>query len=231
MIKKTILTTLGLATALVWTSSCDRDSTFRGWEFMPDMYRGPAVETYSPNAQFPDSLSARKPSEGTIPRGFMSYQEFSPGASGYDSAKAVLQMPSSIPTDSTALAHGREIYSIFCQQCHGEKGEGQGVLVQNGKYAGVPAYADRDINLGSIFHTVTYGKNLMGAHASQVTPEERWKVAQYVLKLRAEQQGQDKEAKEDEGENSASSQEDDASQEDAETAQVSDPASQQTAMN
>lgn len=231
MIKKSILTTLSLALVLVWTSSCDRDSTFRGWEFMPDMYRGPAVETYSPNDQFSDSLSARKPAEGTIPRGFMAYQEFSPGPSGYDSAKSTLKMPSSIPTDSTALAHGREIYSIFCQQCHGEKGEGQGVLVQNGKYAGVPAYGDRDINMGSIFHTVTYGKNLMGAHASQVTPEERWKVAQYVLKLRAEQVGDDKADKEDVEEESQSAQNDEDGQGATEVAQEKDQASQQTAMN
>ena len=30
---------------------------------------------------------------------------------------------------------------------------------------------------------MTYGKGLMGSHASQLTKEERWKVVYYVQKL------------------------------------------------
>lgn len=152
---------------------------------MPDMYDGPAVETYEPNSLLGDSISALKPVDGTVPRGFLVYPEFSPGQAGYDSAKAYLEMPATVPTDSVAMVKGKEIYKIFCDHCHGDKGMGKGILVENGVYAGVPAYKDRQINLGSIFHVVTYGRNLMGAHASQITPEERWLVAQYVMKLRA----------------------------------------------
>lgn len=186
MLKKNFFHKTIIASLALFAVACQHDSTFRGWVYMPDMYDGPAVEAYAPYAGMKDSLSAMKPVEGTIPRGFMAYQEFSPEASGYDSAKASLNMPKSIPTDSMALVHGMEIYNIFCNHCHGDKGNGMGVLVQNEKYVGVPSYADRDINLGSIFHVVTYGKGVMGSHASQLTPEERWKVGQYVMKLRAE---------------------------------------------
>lgn len=177
----------GLLALMLILASCNRDSTFRGWVYMPDMYDGPALETYSPNGMFKDSASARLPVSGTVPRGFLAYQSYSPDASGYDSAKASLKMPGLVATDSMALAEGKEIYNIFCNHCHGDQGAGQGVLVKSGKYVGVPSYADRDINLGSIFHVVTYGKGVMGAHASQLTPEERWKVAQYVLQLRKAQ--------------------------------------------
>jgi mono/diheme cytochrome c family protein len=179
---------------LAVAAACNHDSTFRGWVYMPDMYDGPALETYSPDGKFSDSTSARKPVKGTVPRGFLAYQEFSPEASGYDSAKATLKMPGAVPTDAYALEQGKDIYNIFCTHCHGEKGAGQGVLVKNGKFLGVPSYADRDINLGSIFHVVTYGKGVMGAHASQLTPEERWKVAQYVLNLKANLGGSKAEA-------------------------------------
>ncbi len=175
-----------LAAIVAFASACNQDSTFRGWVYMPDMYDGPALETYQPYGKFSDSTSARKPVNGTVPRGFLAYQEFSPEASGYDSAKAMLTMPSSVPTDDYAMEQAKDIYNIFCTHCHGEKGAGQGILVTSGKFLGVPSYADRDINLGSIFHVVTYGKGVMGAHASQLTPEERWKVAQYVLKLKTE---------------------------------------------
>ena len=166
-------------------SSCGHDSTFRGFEFMPDMYRGPAVETYQPIGEEGDSMSAREPVEGTIPRGFFIYDSYDAGQSGYDSAKANLKMPADFPKDSVTLYEGAELYRIFCSHCHGDNGNGQGILVQREKILGVPSYDAREINMGTIFHVVTYGKGIMGSHASQVTPEERWKIAQHVMKLRA----------------------------------------------
>jgi mono/diheme cytochrome c family protein len=49
-----------------------------------------------------------------------------------------------------------------------------------------PAYNSASLkNLpeGKMFHTITYGKNLMGAHSSQLNVEERWKVIRYVQTL------------------------------------------------
>ena len=80
---------------------------------------------------------------------------------------------------------GKELYNIYCAVCHGEKGDGKGILVTNEKFLGVPSYADREITDGSIFHVVTYGLNSMGSHANQLSQEERWQVADYVLQLKA----------------------------------------------
>jgi len=33
---------------------------------------------------------------------------------------------------------------------------------------------------GKIYHTLTYGKNNMGSHASVLSPKDRWKVIKYV---------------------------------------------------
>lgn len=166
--------------------ACKQEENHRGYQYMPDMYDGPAIEAYSKTSLFSDSLSARQPVEGTIARGFMSYVDYGADAAGYDSAKAYLTMPSSIVADEKTMAEAKELYTIFCGHCHGDNGMGQGVLVKNEKFLGVPNYADRDINYGTIFHVVTYGKGVMGSHASQVTPEERWKIALYVIKLRDE---------------------------------------------
>ena len=38
---------------------------------------------------------------------------------------------------------------------------------------------------GHIFHAITYGLNAMGAHSSQLTEEERWKIVLYVQELQA----------------------------------------------
>ena len=81
------------------------------------------------------------------------------------------------------------MYSNFCIHCHGEKGDGNGILVQRDKYAGVPSYysaALKDLPEGKMYHTIYYGKNMMGSHAAQIIYAERWSVIRYVQKLRAE---------------------------------------------
>ena len=54
------------------------------------------------------------------------------------------------------------------------------------KFLGIPSYADRDITEGSTYHVLMYGINAMGSHAGQVNEEERWQIAQYVMKIRDE---------------------------------------------
>jgi hypothetical protein len=41
----------------------------------------------------------------------------------------------------------------------------------------------KDLTDGKIFHTITYGVNLMGSHAAQISPAERWKIVLYVHEL------------------------------------------------
>lgn len=167
-------------------SSCKQEENHRGYQYMPDMYDGPAIEAYQGYDRFGDSISSLKPVEGTVARGFMSYQEYSPDADGYEMAKAEMIMPDGIMADEKTMEEAKELYNIFCTHCHGDKGMGQGILVKNEKFLGVPSYGDRDINFGTIFHVITYGKGVMGSHASQVTPEERWKLALYVMKLKSD---------------------------------------------
>ena len=185
MLKKgTINKLFAFGVAGLMLVACKQEENHRGWQYMPDMYDGPALEAYSPTDLFSDSTSARKPVEGTIPRGFMSYEHYSADAAGYDSAKAHMKLPTGFVADEQTMAEAKELYTIFCAHCHGDKGDGQGVLVKREKFLGVPNYADHDINYGSIFHVITYGKGVMGSHASQVTPEERWKLALYVMELK-----------------------------------------------
>lgn len=168
----------------VLISACNSKQS-PGYEYMPDMYRTPHIKAYEANDVVnKDSLSALIPAKGTIPRGFASYDQFPNTPDGYEMAKAQMMMPSSMTMDSLNMAEGAKLYGIFCVQCHGKEGNGMGILVKNEVYLGVPSYADREINYGSIFHVVTYGKGVMGSHAAQVTPQERWQLAMYVMDLR-----------------------------------------------
>ena len=68
---------------------------------------------------------------------------------------------------------------------HGKKGLGDGTVPTNSEYPQPPSYSGalKDLPEGKIFHTLNYGKNLMGSHASQMTKTERWNVILYVQTL------------------------------------------------
>lgn len=163
------------------TTSCF-DKARPNYQFFPNMYEAVSYETYSEHKVFKGGVEAQIPVKGSIKRGFVPY-EIPNTPEGYALAKASLKSP----LDSTAINQdkAKELYTIYCAICHGEKGDGKGNLVVKEKFLGVPNYKDREITDGSIFHVITYGLNSMGSHANQLSQEERWVVADYVLKLKA----------------------------------------------
>ena len=178
--------------SLIALQSCTSDPLSPGLEYMPDMYRGPAYETYG-ESPFSEKGSSLKPVAGTIPRfndETLPYHEtyaYPNTNEGYEAAGLGVVNP--YPATELILEKGKKVYSNFCIHCHGEKGDGNGILVQRDKYAGVPSYysaALKDLPEGKMYHTIYYGKNMMGSHAAQINYAERWSVIRYVQKLRAE---------------------------------------------
>ena len=167
-------------TALV--ASCHNDKE-PNYQYFPNMYESVGYETYSESKAFPDGKEGLLPAEGSINRGFESY-EYPNTTEGYQLAKANLKSPlDSLDRNSDK---GKELFEIYCISCHGATGNGKGKLVEREKFLGVPSYKDREITEGSIFHVETYGLNAMGSHANQLSAHERWLVADYVMKLRSQ---------------------------------------------
>jgi mono/diheme cytochrome c family protein len=172
-----------LALTGITVSSCFNDKK-PNYQYMPNMYESVGYETYSESDAFQrGGVEAQLPPKGTIKRGFEVY-EYENTTAGYDLAKA----NSKSPLDSLAYNEekAKELYTIYCGICHGDKGDGKGKLVKNEKFLGVPDYKTRVITEGSIFHVETYGLNAMGSYANQVNQKERWMIAKYVMKLKAE---------------------------------------------
>ncbi|HEX5001257.1 MAG TPA: cytochrome c [Bacteroidia bacterium] len=178
-----------LSVVVALSTSCSKDPSKPGYEYMPDMYRSASFKAYSPDGFFADSASARLPVHGTIPRGYEFFHY--PGTrEGYDAASRDLVNP--IPATELNITEGKRLYSNYCMHCHGESGNGDGSLIQTGKFPPPPSYSTgvssrggnmKDLTDGKIYHTITYGLNLMGSHASQVSPEERWKIVLYIHQL------------------------------------------------
>ena len=166
-----------------FTSCGKKDANSPGVEFMPDMYRSPSLEYYSVHTVDGDTINnAKKPVVGTVARGYLPYA-YPNTPEGYEQAGLNLHNPFSSQKESFEK-DGEILYGKFCIHCHGAAGAGDGKVA--GKLPGPPpAYNGSLKNLpeGKIFHSITYGKNSMGSHASQLTQEERWKLVFYVQKL------------------------------------------------
>lgn len=185
---------------MVILSSCIKENpNSPGYEYMPDMYRTAAYKTYTVNPNFADSSNALMPVAGTIPRGEWPYEAnevrnfpfpYDGSNEGYIAAGAELKNP--IAFSEKVLNEGQILYTNFCSHCHGATGNGDGTIVANGKFPPPPSYstgnssrggAMKDLSPGKIFHTITYGVNMMGPHASQLDKVQRWKIVYYVQTL------------------------------------------------
>ncbi len=168
--------------------SCKSDPQSPGVEYMPDMYRTDAIETYQEDSLRNGGFSALKPVKNSIPRGFDVYP-YDNTAEGYESAGAELRNP--IPCTPVVIEEAQLLYSKFCVHCHGGAGEGDGMVVKSKNWPGPPpAYNSaqlKDLPEGKIFHSIHYGKGMMGSHASQISKEDRWKLVHYVQKLQGKE--------------------------------------------
>ena len=93
------------------------------------------------------------------------------------------------PVDRRVLEVGQERYRIFCTPCHGELGNGQGVIVRAGSRhpRTSPATGCAAEPLGHFFDVITNGHGVMYSYASRVPPEERWSIAAYIRALQLSQ--------------------------------------------
>jgi mono/diheme cytochrome c family protein len=186
--KKITYTLLAFGTVATLLTACIKENPDSpGWEYFPDMYRGVGPETnlaFS-NGVTPDSIANRLPAVGSIPRGWTPFP-YDATAAGDSLAKLFWKNP--MPHNDEIEGQGKFLYERYCIYCHGATGDGNGPLVESQKYGSVPPsyltrYKENNLSDGHVYHVITYGKGMMGSHASQLTPDERWKVVQYVQRL------------------------------------------------
>jgi mono/diheme cytochrome c family protein len=183
---KSLLKTAVVLGIVVSFSSC-KDNSKPNYQYMPNMYESVAYETNAESDAFnsPTGLKGKVgqlPPAGSIKRGFVPY-EYPNTTAGYDLAKANLKSP--LDSAAVDMEKAKGLFDIYCAICHGTAGDGQGKLVKQQKFLGIPSYKDRQITEGSVFHVQTYGLNSMGSYANQLSQQERWMIAAYVLDLKS----------------------------------------------
>lgn len=156
-----------------------------------EMYDQPRYEPLEPSSFFKDGTSSRPLVEGTVPRsddpGMNYIQDSSLIMSGLRDGHLATTPP--YPVDRRVLERGQERFRIFCVPCHGELGDGRGIIVQRG-FTKPPAFASDDMRnqpLGHFFQVITEGHGAMYSYASRVPPRDRWAIAAYIRALQLSQ--------------------------------------------
>jgi mono/diheme cytochrome c family protein len=182
MKKTRILLSLIIVTSIATlVVSCDSKRE-PGKIYMPDMAYSRAYEAYAPNNLANENVNyIPYPVEGTIRRGDLFPYTLPNDSNGYKMSAMVKDpLP---PNNPTQMKEAERLFNINCAICHGAKMDAQGPLATGGK---VPAVANLTLAQyiampeGTMFHSITYGKNNMGSYASQLSREQRWMVVQYV---------------------------------------------------
>ena len=190
MKKSLIITGYILTGALL--VSCGKVRRSTGRVYMPDMNYSRAYETYAST----EGLKRKgvnytaMPVEGTVARGdTLSVYPFKNDTSGYASSKTFTNPLPALSADQ--FNEAKRLFLIYCGICHGEKLDGNGPLYNggNGPFPSAPKNFMADdmkaMAEGTMFHSITYGKNMMGSYASQLSTKQRWMIIHYIKEKQA----------------------------------------------
>jgi len=206
-------------------AACTSDPDSPGLEYMPDMYRSPAIEPYVDYAEVRGRInedqklirSSLVPPKYTIPYWgtdsatvdiMLPYwrkpavdANQTHGLYGWDRSMsidgeylaAIADMnPLKIKDAATSEAifgEAKLLYTMNCKHCHGEKGDGNGPMVQSGAYSGAADLTALTIADGQMFYSIYYGKNMMGAHNSLLNKKEIWTLVHYIRQFQDKNYG------------------------------------------
>jgi mono/diheme cytochrome c family protein len=181
---------------LMWVMFTGCDSKRKpGKIYMPDMAYSRSYETY---AEHDSSIITNDPADkggnkifynsqpvaGTIKRGELFPYTLPNDTNGYKMSATVMNPITEMTKaemDETA-----RLFNINCAICHGEKGLGNGPISTSGKIGGIANLTLQqyiDMADGTMFHSLTYGRNLMGSYASQLDRKQRWMLVKYIRSL------------------------------------------------
>lgn len=174
------------------------DHSKPGLDYMPDMKNSRAYETYADHGNLSSKgiFFNNRPVAGTVSRGEELPYHLENDSLGYARSAGVADPLPKL--NATELEEASRLYLINCAICHGTALDGNGPLYKGGAgpFAAKPANLVGDPKIaalteGTLYHVMTYGKNLMGSYASQLNRKQRWMVAQYIKSRQGGEGGSD----------------------------------------
>ena len=145
----------------------------------------PKYDPLEPSTFWSDGMSARPRVPGTVARGELSFDPY------LETGKINGQDGDGFPFPITAevMNRGHERFDIYCSECHGRLGDGNGMIPSRG-FRRPPSYHTdvlRNAKTGHFFDVMTNGFGAMPPYKSQVPVRDRWAIAAYIRALQLSQ--------------------------------------------
>ncbi|MGZ4810398.1 MAG: c-type cytochrome [Thermoanaerobaculia bacterium] len=170
------MTTLGLCVLsfILLLTSCRQKMSYQ-----------PRYDPLEPSDFFADGMSARPRIANTVARGELVSNPFlETGKIGGVDGDGF-----PFPVTAAVIDRGQERYNIYCSECHGRVGDGNGMIPSRG-YRRPPSYhteALRAAKTGHFFDVMTNGFGSMPTYAPQVSVADRWAIIAYIRALQLSQ--------------------------------------------
>lgn len=185
--KTSTLKLLVLACCLIGASGCLRGSKSGRPPIHPNpnMDRQPKYMAQAESDFFYDGAAMRPPVAGAVARGELF--EDPVFHTGMNAAGEFVDV-NPLAVDGTVLARGEERYNIYCQPCHGGRGNGKGVLWERAQIEAADLREERlrEQSDGQMFDVITNGLGLMSGYKYPIPPEDRWAIIAFVRELQRE---------------------------------------------
>jgi mono/diheme cytochrome c family protein len=149
------------------------------------MTNQPKYKPYAASSFFADGQSARPLMPDTVSRDDpQTDEQLDTGMVG---GQPVDTFPLSITKD--VLLRGRQRFDIFCSECHGRTGSGDGMIVQRGFKRPPSFHTDRlrAAPVGHFFDVITNGFGAMASYAADISVQDRWAIISYIRALQLSQ--------------------------------------------
>lgn len=154
-----------------------------------DMDQQSYYKAQTENPFFADGVTMRKPPVGTVARGMLAEDDAYFRGIARDTI-FVVEIPAQVTRPM--LERGRERFNIYCAPCHGQSGNGNGMVHVRAQALGEGTWTPPtdltsqtvvDRPAGHIFNTITNGIRTMPSYGAQLNPADRWAVTAYVRAL------------------------------------------------
>jgi mono/diheme cytochrome c family protein len=149
------------------------------------MSNQPKYDPLEPSDFFADGMSARPRIPGTVARGELALDGVI--STGKINGQDVDGFP--FPISAEVMNRGEERFNIFCSECHGRLGDGNGMVPARG-YRRPPSFHTetlRTAKTGHFFDVMTNGFGTMPSYAPQVPVKDRWAIIPYIRALQLSQ--------------------------------------------
>lgn len=155
-----------------------------------DMDNQSYYKAQAENPFFPDGRAMRKAPPGTVARGRLEADDAL--YRGTVAGDTVFTDVIPVAVDRALVDRGRERFNIYCAPCHGQSGNGGGMVhlraaaLAEGTWTPPidltgPTVVARPA--GHIFNTITHGVRTMPSYAAQIEARDRWAIVAYVRAL------------------------------------------------